>query len=198
MLGGVASAFLSAPPTARAAVFEIDEAALPRLVDMLRPRVLVLTNVFRDQLDRFGEPEEAVFEGRRLWIGLMKNPAGATVLCQEVAADPSVGAVVLSLNDLDADGHDVSWVWDADFESLLESDIPIMASGRRAEDMAVRLKYVGGRGVPVERDAVSAIARASKLARPGTMVVVLATYTAMLQIRQALLGRVARVRDAAA
>jgi lipid II isoglutaminyl synthase (glutamine-hydrolysing) len=148
---------------------------------------------------RFGRAEELVFDGRRLWIGLVKNPAGATVLCQQVAADPAVGAVVVSLNDLDADGQDVSWVWDAGFESLVERGLPVVASGRRAEDMALRLKYGGaGPEVPVEREPLQAIARGAVLAPPDGMVVVLATYTAMLEVREALLGRVARVQDSAA
>jgi UDP-N-acetylmuramyl tripeptide synthase len=363
--GGVTSAFLRAPRQARAAVLEVDEAALPGIVERVRPRVLVLTNVFRDQLDRFAEPErvaallcegatqmppggtvvvnaddqslwytvwrrlaggerrivgfgvrspqgpsatgaaaaaepapcpacgaelvdvrrtlahlgqarcsacgwrserpevavrvvaEAGLRGivfdtgddpvtlpvgglhnvynaaaslaavrtfgvpagqaiaaleryrarfgrserlhlgeRRVWLGLIKNPAGAGALLRAVAEDRAVGAVVVSVNDLDADGRDVSWIWDADFDRLAGMGVPVVASGRRAEDVALRLKYGGVAPLPARRDPLAAIQAATVRCPHDRTVVVLATYTAMLATRRALLhGRAARVDD---
>ena len=106
--------------------------------------------------------------------------------------------MVALLNDLDADGRDVSWIWDADFDALADLDVPVVAAGRRSEDLAVRLKYAG---VPVEavcREPAEAIRLAAARTREDRLVVVVATYTAMLDARQAILGRVARVRDSAA
>src|SRR5439155_26309198 len=80
----------------------------------------------------------------------MKNPAGAGTLVDQVLADPRVRAVVIMVNDLWADGRDVSWIWDADFESLVEWGVAIVAGGFRAYDVAVRIKYAGGAVVATE------------------------------------------------
>jgi UDP-N-acetylmuramyl tripeptide synthase len=357
---GIASALLSAPRSARMGVFEVDEAALPRLVSMLRPRVLVLMNVFRDQLDRFGEPdrvlalfreavgllpvkatvvanaddcwlwdavgdtgpvgfgvvpasmpdrrdgstpgadpeacpacgheltalrrsaanlgsfrcercgwssptpafeskilahaglEGTVFElggtpvtlpmggihnvynataavaaavalgvplvrsiaalerfeprfgraemldvdGKPAWLALIKNPAGAAMVIEEVASDPRVEAAVISVSDRAADGRDISWIWDADFERLASRGMTLVPSGRRARDVAVRIKYTGATPEPAEPDPLPAIRAAQARTREGAIVAVLATYTAMLDIRGALAhGRKARVLD---
>jgi UDP-N-acetylmuramyl tripeptide synthase len=145
---------------------------------------------------RFGRAEEFEHDSRRLWLGLIKNPAGTGAISRSVAADPDVGAVVIAVNDLHADGRDVSWIWDAEFEGLVEAGIPLVASGRRAEDVALRLKYAGHDGTPTEHEPLRAIEAASARCEPGRVVAVLATYTAMLEARQRLLGsRVARVED---
>src|SRR5439155_8384506 len=88
---------------------------------------------------RFGRAEQLERGGRRLWLGLIKNPAGTGAGIRAVAEDEAVGAVVVSMNDLGADGRDVSWIWDADFDRLADMDVPVVASGRRAEDVALRL-----------------------------------------------------------
>ncbi len=351
MAGGVTTAVLHPPLGARAAVLEVDEAALPDIVERTRPRVLVLTNIFRDQLDRFAEPERVaallhegamrmpergvvvanaddlmlwgaiadrrpvgfgatlppgtkhsaapdqepstcpecsadlvaghrtpcsscgwsgarpdvvarvvaraglramVFElggqvvtlpvggvhnvynaaaaftaataigvrpgtavaalelftprfgraeefrlgDRRLWLGLIKNPAGAGALLRALAEDPEIGALIVSVNDQDADGRDVSWIWDADFERLAGLRLPVVAAGRRADDVALRLKYAGLTDIGSERDELAAISAARRRCPSGRTVVVLATYTAMLAIRRALLhDRARRVED---
>ncbi len=145
---------------------------------------------------RFGRAEEFDHHSRRLWLGLIKNPAGTGAVSRSVAADPSVGAVVIAVNDLDADGRDVSWIWDAEFEGLVEAGIPLVASGRRAEDVALRLKYAGQDMTPTEHEPLRAIEVASARCKPGQVVAVLATYTAMLDARRRLLSsRVASVED---
>src|SRR5207247_7908811 len=80
---GIAATLASTPASARAGVFEVDEGALARLVPALHPRVLVLTNVFRDQLDRFGEPETVA---ALLGDAVRSMPAGSTVVAN--ADDP--------------------------------------------------------------------------------------------------------------
>src|SRR5207253_6014883 len=89
---GVGSALAFAPPEARAGVFEVDEGALGRVVPVLRPRVLVLTNVFRDQLDRFGEPETVA---RLLDESGRALPEGSTVVAN--ADDPLLWHAVRDL-----------------------------------------------------------------------------------------------------
>jgi UDP-N-acetylmuramyl tripeptide synthase len=147
---------------------------------------------------RFGRAEEFVVDGRRLWLGLIKNPAGAGAVLRAVASDREVGAVVVAVNDLDADGRDVSWIWDADFDHLRDLDVPVVAGGRRAEEVALRLKYAGVRPLGPVHDPLDALRAATAGCAGGRSVVVLATYTAMLQTRAALLhDRASRVEDAA-
>jgi UDP-N-acetylmuramyl tripeptide synthase len=146
---------------------------------------------------RFGRAEELLFEDRHLWMGLVKNPAGAGVVIQEVVADHRVGAVVVALSDRDADGHDVSWIWDADLERVASLGVPVVAGGTRAADMAVRLKYAGRAPEAMEPDPMKAVRAAVGRCPPDRLVAVLATYTAMLDLREALLGdRPGRVEDA--
>src|SRR5439155_20856328 len=97
---GVATSLLEASASARMAVFEVDEGALPGLVPMLQPRLLMLPNVFRDQLDRFGEPERVAALLRH---GADLLPAGAKVVAN--ADDPHLWYAV---TDLDPIGYGVT------------------------------------------------------------------------------------------
>jgi lipid II isoglutaminyl synthase (glutamine-hydrolysing) len=144
---------------------------------------------------RFGRLEELRVGERELLLTLMKNPASADVLIQEVAADPMIGAVVVVLNDGDADGRDVSWIWDVDFERLA-GGVPMIPSGHRADDMAVRLKYAEVSSRPASPEPLAAIEVAFAECPADRTVVVLATYTAMLDVRAAVRGRTSRLSDA--
>ena len=147
---------------------------------------------------RFGRTELLDDHGRPVWVLLMKNPAGASVLVRQLIAERSVGAVVVMLNDRSADGRDVSWIWDANLEPLVRRGLPVVAGGVRAADMAVRIKYAEGDAVAVEPDPLRALA-AARDAASGADVAVLATYSAMLDLRAAVLGsRVDRLAEAAA
>ncbi len=153
-------------------------------------------SVLEEFQPRFGRAEELLFDGGHLWVALIKNPAGAGAVIQGVCADGRVGALVVAISDRDADGRDVSWIWDADFERLVRLGVPVVAAGTRADDVAVRAKYAGRAPDAVEAEPLAAIQAAVERCRPDAMVVVLATYTAMLDIRQALLGdRSARIED---
>lgn len=147
---------------------------------------------------RFGRAEDLLFEDRHLWMALVKNPAGAGVVIQQVSSDRRVGAVVVAISDRDADGRDVSWIWDADMERLATLRVPIIAAGTRAPDVAVRLKYAGRLPAGVRADPLAAVRMAVARCGPDRIVAVLATYTAMLDVREALLGdHAARVEDVA-
>jgi len=93
------------------------------------------------------------------------------------------------LEDRDADGRDVSWIWDADFEVLAGDHVTV--SGRRGTDMAVRLKYAG---VPparlrVQTDLSTALDTAVATVPLGGDLFILATYTGMLNMRQVWVQR---------
>ena len=93
--------------------------------------------------------------------------------------------LVLALNDAIADGRDVSWIWDVDFEPILHHVERVVASGERAAELGLRLLYGG---LPEERLEVvpsleAALDRGLDLVEAGTELVVLPTYTAMLALR---------------
>ena len=149
----------------------------------------------RDFGPRFGRSEPVDVDGIPVWLTLMKNPGAADVLIREIVRDERIGAVIVSVNDASADGRDISWIWDVDFERLAQQGMPLFPSGRRAEDVAVRLKYAGGTVDQTRVDALEAIGAAVAACPAGRSPVVLATYTAMLDIRHAVGGRVASLAD---
>ncbi len=142
----------------------------------------------------FGRQEQFEIDGRQVQVFLSKNPAGLNQVLRTLASIPGDKRLLLLLNDDIADGRDVSWIWDADFELLAGRTASVVASGRRAEDMALRLKYAGfPADVPAISDAGAALALSFENTPAGEKLYVLPTYTAMLEIREALakLGGVA-------
>ncbi len=115
---------------------------------------------------------------------LAKNPAGwQEMLAQHSEEQPSgvVRPIVLALNARTADGQDTSWIWDVPFEAL--AGIPVVVSGERAEDLAVRLRYAGV-DCTLVREPLAAVAAARQ--QPGQVVDLLATYTAFTAVRRQL------------
>lgn len=134
----------------------------------------------------FGRGERIAYQGRELLLMLIKNPVGANEVVRTLAAEPEPRDVLAILNDNIADGRDVSWIWDADVESAAARVRQLTCSGSRAAEMALRWRYAG---VPAEQITVipelaDALAHAHGA---GTgQLVVLPTYTAMLQLREHL------------
>ena len=141
----------------------------------------------------FGRAETLRLDGRETSILLIKNPTGANEVVRTLSLEPGEHDVLAVLNDNVADGRDISWVWDADFEALAPRVRHVTCSGTRAAELALRLKYAG---LPVERIAVEpdlGLALDRALAdRPdgqGTPLYALPTYTAMLALRELLVAR---------
>ena len=139
----------------------------------------------------FGRAETVPIAGRDLLLLLVKNPAGANEVLRTLALEDGAHDVLAVLNDLTADGRDVSWIWDADFEVLADRLRHVTCSGTRAAEMALRLKYAG---VPEDRLTVepslgAALDRAVAAAHDGGRVVAIPTYTAMLELRRLLVDR---------
>ncbi|MBI5948996.1 MAG: DUF1727 domain-containing protein [Chloroflexi bacterium] len=145
----------------------------------------------------FGRQESVEFEGRRLRIFLCKNPAGANQvirLLQATTAGTSLNAATL-LSDRFADGQDVSWTWDVDYELLAPLVAKCWAGGTRAEDMALRLKYAGWPApTAVEPDPVRLLDAVLAATTPGDEVAIVPTYTAMIDLRAELTRRGAATR----
>ncbi len=137
----------------------------------------------------FGRAETVRVRGRELSILLVKNPAGANEVLRTLVLEPGEHDLLAVLNDNIADGRDVSWVWDADFEVLAGRVRRVTCSGTRAAEMALRLKYAG---VPPERIAVEprlAEGLDRALGDGAGRVFALPTYTAMLALRDVLVAR---------
>jgi UDP-N-acetylmuramyl tripeptide synthase len=138
----------------------------------------------------FGRAERIEVAGVELSILLIKNPAGANEILRTLALEHGELDLLCVLNDNTADGRDVSWVWDADFELLAGRVRLATCAGTRAAELAVRLKYAG---VPVERlrvlgDLPAALDAALGDAPSGRLFA-LPTYTALLQLRSELSER---------
>jgi UDP-N-acetylmuramyl tripeptide synthase len=141
----------------------------------------------------FGRLEELLVDGRRVVLALAKNPASLTESAQ-VAVSSHPDGVLLGLSDEPADGRDVSWIWDVDFERL--RGIPaIGVTGTRADDLALRFKYADDLTagswpiVAIEPLVDRALDRMLATIPPGGTLAVLATYTSLLGIRRTLQRR---------
>lgn len=139
----------------------------------------------------FGRAEAVRLDGREAVVLLAKNPAGFNEVLRTVLKESADSVVVIAINDLTADGRDVSWLWDVDFEVLASGSAPIIVSGLRAEDMALRLRYAGVADARVVRlnGLEAAIDAARERAADGGRIFVLPTYTALLELRRILQQR---------
>jgi UDP-N-acetylmuramyl tripeptide synthase len=139
----------------------------------------------------FGRVETIEVAGKPVSILLIKNPAGANEVLRTLRLESTNGGIDLwlALNDRIADGRDVSWIWDADFELLADAVRRVVCAGTRAPEMALRLKYAGWPQEaieviePIERSLDQAVSTA-----PGRLFA-LPTYTALLELRTLLAHR---------
>jgi UDP-N-acetylmuramyl tripeptide synthase len=139
----------------------------------------------------FGRVETIAIGDGAVSILLIKNPAGANEVLRTLALEAEGDPIDLwiALNDRIADGRDVSWVWDADFELLADSVRRVTCAGTRAPEMAVRLKYAGW---PEDRIAVEpdiATSLDAAVAASPSRLFALPTYTALLELRKLLADR---------
>ena len=139
----------------------------------------------------FGRFERIAIGDKRLLMLLIKNPAGANEAVRTLVDGAAPRVAVVALNDAIADGRDVSWIWDVDFEPLSVGLDRLVASGSRAAELALRFAYGG-----VARDRIEvvpsleeAIDRGLELTPAGGELTVLPTYTAMLAMRRLIAGR---------
>ena len=139
----------------------------------------------------FGRFERIAVGGKHILLLLIKNPAGANEAVRTLVDGGPPRAMVVALNDEIADGRDVSWIWDVDFEPLLPNLETLVASGGRAAELALRFRYGGldEHAVEVEADLGDALDRGLELTPNGGELVVLPTYTAMLGLQRLLASR---------
>ncbi len=152
---------------------------------------LTISRACADFTAPFGRMERVQIANRDITLALVKNPVGFNEMLRMLTSEaggPTIPTLI-AINDLDADGRDVSWLWDVDFEMLARGNAPLATTGLRGPDMANRLKYAG-----VESDRVHPLETALKaglfefvgMLPAGGSGYVLATYTAMLELRAVL------------
>jgi UDP-N-acetylmuramyl tripeptide synthase len=139
----------------------------------------------------FGRFERIPVGDKRLLMLLIKNPAGANEAVRTLVDAGPPRVAVVALNDEIADGRDVSWIWDVDFEPLIGGLEALVATGGRAAELALRFAYGG---LPRERievvpDLAAALDRGLALTPAGEELTLLPTYTAMLALRRIVASR---------
>jgi UDP-N-acetylmuramyl tripeptide synthase len=139
----------------------------------------------------FGRFERIEIGPVRLLMLLVKNPAGANEAIRTLLAGRPPRIALIALNDEIADGRDVSWIWDVDFEPLLDGLERVIATGSRAAELALRCKYAGfpAERIELEPDLARALDRGLAQTPAGGELVCLPTYTAMLALRQIVTER---------
>jgi UDP-N-acetylmuramyl tripeptide synthase len=138
----------------------------------------------------FGRVETIEIAGKRASILLVKNPAGANEVLRTLRLEADGGLDLwIGLNDRIADGRDVSWIWDADFELLGGSVRRVTCAGTRAPEMALRLKYAGWPqdSIVIEPDIERSLDAA--VAAAPERLFALPTYTALLELHRVLSSR---------
>ena len=153
----------------------------------------------------FGRQEVIDYKGRKVLMLLSKNPVGfnqSIAVANDVLKDKN-NRVLVCLNDRIPDGRDISWIWDVEFENLYKPNRPIFISGDRATDMAVRFQYCmkkteelatasksySIKNIYVYPHLADAVGAAVGATGAGGTLVVMATYSAMLEVREILVGR---------
>jgi lipid II isoglutaminyl synthase (glutamine-hydrolysing) len=162
-----------------AVVLGIDEATIRDTIPTFQPA--------------FGRAEELTIQGKHVRILLSKNPVGTNETIR-VVTDSKDTTTLLVLNDRVQDGEDVSWIWDVDTEKLVERGGTLVVSGDRVYDMALRLRYSektveSNFNLIVEEDLRKAINTALERTPNNETLHILPTYTAMLDVREALTGK---------
>ncbi|HHP7229899.1 MAG TPA: MurT ligase domain-containing protein [Xenococcaceae cyanobacterium] len=148
----------------------------------------------------FGRAEELTINNQHIRILLSKNPVGMNETIRAVKELQSQGKASVTLfvlNDRIPDGTDVSWIWDVDTEPLLQQGGTFIVSGDRTYDLALRLQYSSAQlaaaarpfKLIVETDLAQAINQALALTSKTETLHILPTYSAMLEVREILVGR---------
>ncbi len=160
--------------TAAASFLEVKSAAIAKTLSHLKPA--------------FGRMESFEKNGKKAIIHLVKNPTGFNQVVEAISSTRKPKTALLILNDNFADGTDISWIWDCEYEVFKNYFSNIVVSGIRSEDLRLRLKYadVSSKIITVKKDISEALDTAIKKTGPNEKLYILPTYTAMLELRNLL------------
>ena len=169
-------------------VYNILAAASAALYLGITPETII--RVVASFLPGQGRAETFNLGDRQITLMLVKNPTGLGVALRTLAARQKKMAYLLAINDLAADGRDVSWLWDADLSPLLAAPHSrIICAGFRAGDMAICLKYQGLKVTDLEVIPDPGASVDGLLAQPGKEALILCTYTNLALYRRLLQER---------
>ena len=133
----------------------------------------------------FGRGERFEVDKKHVLIALAKNPTGFNEIIRTFLKKGNQ-TILVAINDKIADGRDVSWLWDVDFETLAGKDNTFLVSGIRGTDMGLRLKYTGIQDFQIFDSIPEALESGLKQTKETETLVVVPTYTAMLEIKKIL------------
>lgn len=134
---------------------------------------------------KFGRQEIFHYKGKRIVINLIKNPVGFDQIVELLALDEEPKTIIGILNDNHADGKDVSWIWDGDFEKLMQQQISeVSVDGIRKDELQLRFEVAGAENVK-ELNGFEDILKTIETATTKN-VYILPTYTALLDLRAQL------------
>ena len=138
----------------------------------------------------FGRQEALVFENKKVKLFLSKNPTSFNESLKTIESKNAKNLLVI-LNDRIPDGTDVSWIWDVDFEDLINKNVKLVLSGDRVYDLALRIKHAGIAREKYElfEDIEDAIYSGVKATNSMNTFYILSTYSAMLESRKIITGR---------
>ena len=174
-LAGLYSVYNALAATAAAHALGVDAATIASALTQAGPA--------------FGRQERFELVGRRARLLLAKNPAGLNEVLRVLTVAQLPLTILAMLNDGVQDGRDVSWIYDADLEMLVGTGATVVCSGDRADDLALRFALAGLPPVSVIAHTERALDAALARTPPGGRLDVVATYTAMLDVRAALARR---------
>lgn len=135
----------------------------------------------------FGRFQKAIVDTKEVVTFLIKNPAGANEVLRSLKAKSNLNLLTI-LNDNIADGRDVSWIWDTNWEAIANNIKTVSFCGARAWDLANRLKYAGVKVYTerVHEDITYSIDQSIGLLKPKSTLIILTTYTALLKVQEVL------------
>lgn len=147
----------------------------------------IIQNALDTYRTMFGRAEKLRLDGKNIFVQLIKNPTGASEVIRTINFDIT-HKVLMIINDNYADGRDMSWLWDTDFEKLKDYPNNIVLSGIRAYDMATRLKYAGfpTEKIEVINDIKDAFNYSLNSINENEQLLIMPTYTALLEIQSLL------------
>lgn len=152
----------------------------------------VSDEVFQQAVDLFdpqnGRLQSLTIQGRPVLLNLAKNPTGFNQNMKLITQAEGKKVAAFFINDNEADGHDISWIWDCDFEELAEQeDVIVYAGGIRKNDLQLRLRYAG-----IEARTINNVDEmvAEALAMPADWkMYAIANYTSLPAVRDSLMSR---------
>lgn len=177
-LGGAYMVYNLAAVATAADLLGCGDAALQRAIDAFDPQN--------------GRLQAYSLQGRRVLLNLAKNPTGFNQNLKIIEEDELPKAVAFFVNDKEADGRDISWLWDIDFEELAGQDVVVFAGGLRKNDLQVRLKYAGLRArlIDAASDMFAGLAQATlpdgRVLPADASVYLIANYTALPPVHEEL------------